>query len=168
MSYLQITEFKVPRNERLFAVFPKSKKGIKTPSASKLAKATGIRMMIFRFSFRIPTTLTEVLVVFRARPDKCRLEPTRFQITSIHYLLIALSFDARIYFRRELLLNSSAILLYVLLCAQQYVESLVHMQQELHLGLNMLIWLQNVYIILWICSRFASNGTHIIPCCQRR
>jgi len=85
------------------------------------------------------TTLTDILVVFRLRPDKYRLQPTRFQITSIHYLLIALSFDARIYFRREPLLNSSAILLYVLLCAQQYVESLVHMRQELHLGLNMLI-----------------------------
>lgn len=129
MSYLQITEFKIPRNERSFAVFPKSKKGIKNPSASKLAKEAGIRMMIFRFSSRTPTTLTDVLVVFRVRPDKCRLEPTRFQITSIHYLLIALSFDARIYLRRKPLLNSSGILLYVLLCAQQHVESLVHMQQ---------------------------------------
>lgn len=72
MSYLQITEFKVLRNERLFEVFPKSKKGIKTPSASKLAKATGILMMVFRFSSRTPSTLTDVLVVFRVRPDKCR------------------------------------------------------------------------------------------------
>jgi hypothetical protein len=95
MSYIQITDFKVPRNERLFAVFPKTR--IKTPSASKLTKVTGIRMMNFWFSFRKPTTLTDVLVVFRVRPGKCRLEPTHFQITSIYYLLIALSFNARIY-----------------------------------------------------------------------
>jgi len=63
------------------------------------------------------------------------------------------------YFRREPLLNSSAILHCVLLCAQQYEESLTHVQQELHLGLNMLTQLQNVYFIVWICSRFASNGT---------
>ena len=79
------------------------KKRIKTPSASKLAKATWIRKTIFRFSARTSTaTLTDVFVAFQVRPDKCRLACTDFQITSFLYLPIALSFDARIYSEESL------------------------------------------------------------------